>query len=597
MRKYSVRKILGLLALYVVLIVGILVLQFKTESVLNKTAGGLRISMAQTQGDGDNMKLKNQFQASFNGLLISANNDNSAKSFNSAAPENVRDLVLESFTENYQGNSNAFQLSFTDGSSVVFQTSTTTVDENETEVLTVIASPSNGNDVISLPYKFASTHSIEEFATGRVILNSGKTLFALSAPNIGDDRLNFVTGNNIATYGIYSPASKFEFVAVTGMPLTDSAIYNTNIKQFREALVTKFAHPSASESDYSEDDVVAYVAEMAVRGNFSEGINAVPDSFKRGSRRTYVSVPYFGKLASLDRTLDLEVENMNSMVKNAVDAKNMDVFTVKYIDDFILREKKKDIVKKLLSFPSELYTASVEGFNPTIEQITGMISVYANLLQNDMEMANLLAPVMEPCMEILASHCSIVDDRLVMADNEVEISKKQQIITGQALLSLGLKTQRADYADAGHLMLNQGFEALETFNLQTLSELYPLLVKENRYYPHCQVLGYYGTNPVWTWTCSPAVSYKIGNDGIVSINLDFPLNSSQYVYVKGVPTFHAKIEIQQLMYRSDPTFESYNSSGYVYNGDTKSLYLKSRHKSRVELIRLWCDPVTNFTTN
>ena len=67
MRRYPVRKFLGLIALYAALIVGILVLQFKTESVFSKNSGSLRISMAQTQGTGEVMQLKNQFQASFPG--------------------------------------------------------------------------------------------------------------------------------------------------------------------------------------------------------------------------------------------------------------------------------------------------------------------------------------------------------------------------------------------------------------------------------------------------------------------------------------------------------------------------------------------------
>ncbi|MBQ2530013.1 MAG: hypothetical protein II547_07150, partial [Treponema sp.] len=84
---------------------------------------------------------------------------------------------------------------------------------------------------------------------------------------------------------------------------------------------------------------------------------------------------------------------------------------------------------------------------------------------------------------------------------------------GQALLALGTKIQRSDYADAGRVLLNQSLDSPERFNLQTLAELYPVLVPENRYYPHCQVLGYYGDKAVWAWTCSPSVSYRIDGEG------------------------------------------------------------------------------------
>ena len=48
-------------------------------------------------------------------------------------------------------------------------------------------------------------------------------------------------------------------------------------------------------------------------------------------------------------------------------------------------------------------------------------------------------------------------------------------------------------------------------------------------------------------------------------------------------------------YRSAKDFEDYNVSGYVYDELTKNLYIKSKHKSESELVRLWCRPATNFS--
>ena len=39
-------------------------------------------------------------------------------------------------------------------------------------------------------------------------------------------------------------------------------------------------------------------------------------------------------------------------------------------------------------------------------------------------------------------------------------------------------------------------------------------------------------------------------------------------------------------FRSDARFEMYNSSGYTYNASSKILYVKMRHKSEYETIRL-----------
>jgi hypothetical protein len=41
-----------------------------------------------------------------------------------------------------------------------------------------------------------------------------------------------------------------------------------------------------------------------------------------------------------------------------------------------------------------------------------------------------------------------------------------------------------------------------------------------------------------------------------------------------------------MKFRTDPRFETYNSSGYVYNARTKTLFLKYRHKSETEIVKL-----------
>ena len=99
MRKHPVRKFLGLTVLYAVVIVGIFVLQFKTESVFTKTFGELRVSMAQTETKTQETVLKNQLQANFKGLTFVANSNTPATVSNSAEEGSSTNLVLASWKE------------------------------------------------------------------------------------------------------------------------------------------------------------------------------------------------------------------------------------------------------------------------------------------------------------------------------------------------------------------------------------------------------------------------------------------------------------------------------------------------------------------
>jgi len=52
MHRNIVRKSLGLLFTYIVIIVGIFMLQFRSDSVISERIGNLRISLAETKGEG-----------------------------------------------------------------------------------------------------------------------------------------------------------------------------------------------------------------------------------------------------------------------------------------------------------------------------------------------------------------------------------------------------------------------------------------------------------------------------------------------------------------------------------------------------------------
>ncbi|HBB42893.1 MAG TPA: hypothetical protein DCZ74_05195 [Treponema sp.] len=584
MRKHPIKKIVGLTALYAALIVGIFVLQFKTESVLNRVFGDLHVSFAQTQADGAGMKLKNQFQAAYRGITVSASENFPVQVFSADDAQNVRNLTLESFTE----TPSSIELHFDDGSTIAFSVGGEGV-ENQ---LAITASPANEDDIITVPYKTSSSYTVEELGANRMILSTKDQMSALTAPAMDAERLTFAAGNNLALYGDYDPAKHFEFVAVSGLPMTDSMTYNTTLKQFRDTLVTRFAQQasSATADSLTESEVVAYVAEMAGRNMYNEAIDTVPDSFKKGNRRTYVSAPFFDTLVAMDRSLNMETERMASMVNTALSSKNPDIFTMEGIGDYILREKNTSVIASLLQFPGRM-----EEFTPSVAQASGLMSLYAKLYRSDGSLAGPLEPLMEKCISVIGENAKLENGELVITEGDMILSTEQYTVTGTALIALGGIMQHPEYAEAGRLLVNKQLSSMDSLSLQTLANLYPVLVEENTFYPHTKILGYYGTKPVWAWTCARDISYRIMGEDIVNINIDFPQNYTHYVIFKGVPTFHARIEIQQLMFRTDPSFEIYNSSGYVYHSEDETFFLKSRHKSQNELIRLWCDHATNFT--
>ena len=62
MRKHIVRKSLGLIVLYAVIIVGIFVIQFRSDSIIRKTIRSMRVTLVEAESTDGSAALKNQFQ-------------------------------------------------------------------------------------------------------------------------------------------------------------------------------------------------------------------------------------------------------------------------------------------------------------------------------------------------------------------------------------------------------------------------------------------------------------------------------------------------------------------------------------------------------
>lgn len=91
---------------------------------------------------------------------------------------------------------------------------------------------------------------------------------------------------------------------------------------------------------------------------------------------------------------------------------------------------------------------------------------------------------------------------------------------------------------------------------------------------------------MWAWTSAKSISTSTDEDGTITLQTSFPAGYTHYMIVHNVEPFKS-IEIYDMMFRTDARFESYNSSGYVYDASSKTLFLKYRHKTYTEKVRLF----------
>ena len=198
--------------------------------------------------------------------------------------------------------------------------------------------------------------------------------------------------------------------------------------------------------------------------------------------------------------------------------------------------------------------------------------------------ASILEPILDPSIEKITEACKFEGNILTISENDTFLSVNQAVETGIALLRYGRLTESETLEKAGYAIVNSYLSESSSFDLRTLSNLYPIVAYNNNFYPHFEKI--YDTNGkiIWAWTCAKTIRLEHGVDQDI-LTIDFPEGDTHYIIMKGIPQFYS-IYIYDMAFRTDPRFETYNSSGYVYKKPSETLLLKSRHKTEFEKVRL-----------
>lgn len=573
MYRHPLRKSLGLIVLYSVIIIGIFVLQFRNESVISKSVGLLSVSFAQSQNEEGEISLKNSLQVAFKGISFTADEVSPARlAIQGAEPENLVLLAYE------QKTPLSFTFWFTHDVALTFAVT----DTDSSAALSVTAELPDGAEGLLLQYKPTSGFSVTEKTQSKLILNSKNLTYAFTAAQIDDTSIFLSARNFIAYYVAYDPSVVFSFSSLdSDMIMAQKSTYEANIKSFRANLVSSVAESIRTNQSLSEKSVIAYVAELASQGRYAEAVGYVPDSFKKGNKRTYLSAPYFNTLNAMLPTFEMHNANMAELLTNALNGSSLSVFSVEGFADYlhILPESAK--IRSLLELPATLLENESTAEQVRLTQASGILSTYLRLASLHSELADILFPAAQKCLSIIEASCVLNDSLLTLVEQDAPASNFLALKTGNALVQWGELHNSAEHAQAGYAIINS-ILSVNSLDAITLADVYPILVS-NDFYPHYSVLSRSATGIIWAWTCVPAISYSTQAKN-ATISIRFPAGEVHHAFVFGIRPF-TEIEIYGVSFHSDPRFESYNSSGFIYNEEKNVLLLKSRHKTESEVVR------------
>ena len=438
--------------------------------------------------------------------------------------------------------------------------------------------PSNVQSV-SIPYTLSGGATLTEHTDTKLQINSRKETWELAAADIIDGKVFMTRKLPVISYAYFDKTKKFSFAMTTTLEGSMEKKYASTIETLKNELISSF-EAIPVDGTISEQEAVSYVAVMAAKGKYPEAIENVPQTFKKNTNRTYLSAPYFNNLALMNESLIRQQQSYSDMISIAAENGGLDVFTVKNLSDYMAIHPGSETINKLLS-----NTASRDLSEISVQQAAGILSVYVELSSKEKSLARILEPAADACAKKIESSCNLDNEKLTIVEKGTFLSVINAAQVGDAILRYGHLIQNQEYVAGGRLIINSYLKDCSSFDCRSLSELYPIVVHNNKYYPHYSIMGFDKKGAVWAWTCSEGITYENDNAGQITLTVKFPLSYTHYLIVNGIESFKS-IYIYDMAFRTDPRFETYNSSGYVYQKDNYSLLLKSRHRSENEVIRL-----------
>ena len=570
-----IRKAIGLLIVDIVIIIGIFILQFRTDSSILKKIGNLQISMAKSETEDNSFALQNKLEVSYNGITLHSDDQNSIKIIQKDEPV-AKNIKLISYTEEEL----QYTFNFTDDISVVVMLAQKEGDSP----LTVYADIPKDVTDLYIPFNFSYNTKILNQENNKIIIEGKKQNWSVNASEIVENYLHLTYAENLAHYAIYDESKKFTLDDLINLASAEKSAYDQTVNTINTNLINTFK-TSLNENNFTEQAVVAYISAMAKNGKYKAAIDDIPQDYKKSDSRTYLSAPFLNSLANMNTKLDSIIKDSNNKIKVAATNGMLDIFTIQNLAARLcIYSDKADVTTILRN------AASADASSLTLAQISGILKTYVELLNLNQDYAVILEPVLDKCIQRITEACTFENDVLTISENDTFLSVVQAAETGVSLMRYGMATRNDTYTKAGRVIVNSYLGESSSFDLRTLSTIYPLLAYDNTFYPHIQLIHGSGKDVMWAWTCANDIKYATDDEGALVLSIDFPLEHTHYVILKGIPAFE-QIFIYDMAFRTDPRFETYNSSGYVYKSDTQTLLLKSRHKSQIEKIRMSYKPV------
>lgn len=623
------KKTVITLAIYLIIIFGILLLQFTDGSGFFLSIDGLKISGSERINDRTGEKTPElPVFISTKGINFFVDDKNPLTAV-TAEDETIQIQPLS-----YTKEEKCFSITFEHGVSLSFfpvevNNRSASADGKGGGVIISAGIPA-GIREIRLGYRLAAGVRFDTVMDS-VVLRADRELFSFSGTSFDVGRgetlppevshISIRAEHPVIVYKEFTPVQDVRIEDIDADPAASEETYLGKVRGFF-ATIPPLYRAAANAGTLSEPLLAAYVAESGRAGNYQQAVNAISRSFIDGSNRSHLTSVYIDNLERNWAARETRANAELGAYNEAFSARNPVVFEKKSLIRFLIEHDKTGDFPALLTLAEEAANSGAL----TARQAAGVLELTVERTMLPESMPTVGENTVQLCEKKIRERLHYTrrsagqtaaqseaqsGSSLYVTEDDKTVETRPTLETAGILYRYGAAAAKTEWRAVGRLLASTVLDRTagtntvpETFTLPGIQneesqganaaasgaalapgDIYPLLEPVQSWYPHL-VCVYPGRS---VWTCAESIEITEPERRIIEITARFPVGSTHYMVVTGVPRF-ARIQIYEIDFRTDPKFESYNSSGYRYHADTRTLFLKMRHRSEYETVRLFIAP-------
>ncbi len=600
--KHKASKIVALTILYIIIIFGIFMIQFTIGKTFSYKIGSINIS-------GRHNTDKNGKTEPLLPLHLVSNGLNFYVTEQSPILLEVDGKKIPLKIIKYEKTAKSFKILCSKETSIEFSIPRKDIP-NSVKIEAFI--PNNAKNIY-FPWKLTPSSRLER-TEKNIFLRYSKQKFVFKGASGFENyeknsqtespKLILSKRSPVAYYEAFTKSKKMDFESIPEERMASTEKYKQTISNFKQAALNYFEKAIDSKS-YGEDLAVAYLAEMASKNQYAEAIRKAPAKQLSKQEKTYKSCNFYNNLTKNKNILIAKNNKKLKEITNMIAENNPTVFNEYRLIPFLMDNARQKLIPKLESLALSL---KPEDLNADIA--IGIMELDLDFSLFFPNKKNKFKETLLKCQKEINDSLLFIDDALYISSNEKSIDTVKTLKQAKILIRYGKEMNNKEiWRFVGQMLfssiLSFSGDAASIpafFNIQRnknnqvglmandnlilhADRLYPLVVS-NKNYPHRENLSLQSEPGIWAWTTANKIDITENTARMFSFKVSFKKGQSHYLIIRGIRPFY-RIKIYGLNYKSDPRFENYNSSGYIYDSRTRTLLLKLQHQQESEEITLF----------